>query len=401
MQQDNTLNNQLLSILSQLQGDGNLTARSLLETMFNIMMKAERSLHLEGNPEDKGNGYLHRELGTPLGPLCIQVPRDRDGDFRPEILPKPHQRDIDDRLNIIESLLVSGYAPSQIESTLKRLGMHYNQDELAQLKEHYLERFQQWQNREIDQDLIGIFVDVYHASVNMDGRVVKAAIYVVIGLDFSGQKSLLGLYVYKGHETKGFWLQTLNQLIERGLKCPLFVISDDFPGLKDAVNALFPQALHQLCTVHMQRNVHRHMEKIDAQDFNNEFNNIKNGKDFEFCIREFTALCSRYQEKYPAFIKGLLKDKENYFYYAYLPSEVRRYFYSTNWVESANSCLESLRMRMGGFFQSESAFEVNVYLVFERISAKKWQKGVPKIKGELHAFQQLFAQKYDRVPLGN
>jgi len=83
----------------------------------------------------------------------------------------------------------------------------------------------------------------------------KTALYVIISLDFEGRKDLAGLYLYDGSECKAYWLQTLNQLIERGIKCPLLIVSDDFAGLKNAISTLFPDALHQLCLIHMQRNV--------------------------------------------------------------------------------------------------------------------------------------------------
>lgn len=398
-EKSNTLDDSLAAILKQLQQDDNLSVKSLLETMLNLVMKAERNVHLQSNPEDKGNGYFNRQLGTPLGSLSLEVPRDRDGDFRPAILPKPHQRDIEQRINFLESLLVCGYSPNSIAASFAEIGMHYNADELSTLKDEYLRAFQQWQTRELDKDMIALYIDVYHASANLDGKVVKVAIYVILGIDFNGVKSLLGIYLYKGHETKGFWLQTLNQIIDRGLCNPLYIISDDFSGLKDAVSTLFPKAYHQLCTVHMQRNVHRNMDKQDAIHFNESFSDIKNAKDFETCTREFKQLCEQYQKDYPSFIKALLEDTNNYFACTKLPKSIRKFFYSSNAVESANSCIERLRIRMGGFFQSEAALQVNIYLIFRRLSEKKWQHGVPWIKNELYAVRQLFAQTYDRQPM--
>lgn len=154
------------NMINELQTDSNLTLKQLLQTGMNLLMAAERQLHLQQQPQDKGNGYFARQLGTPLGSLDLKVPRDRDGDFRPSLLPKPHQRDFEERSQWIESLLLSGSSPKQIELSLSQLGMHYNREELEQLKASYYESFQQWQKRELPNDMMGLFIDVYKRLVN-------------------------------------------------------------------------------------------------------------------------------------------------------------------------------------------------------------------------------------------
>jgi transposase-like protein len=255
-------------MLDEIQKGNNPTTAEILQTTMNMLMLAERNLHLNANTADKGNGYFNRGLGTPMGKLDIRVPRDRDGDFRPAILPGHHQRDYQERNEFLESLFLNGYSPNNIRRTFNSLELHYNPKELDELKSEYYDLFQKWQNRQLPEDMIGLFIDVYHNETNIDGKVCKSALYVIVGIDFNGLKHLFGLYLYEGNENKGFWLQTLNQLVDRGLKRPLIIASDDFPGLKDAINTLFPNALHQLCFIHMQRNVRRNMGTDDAKIFN-------------------------------------------------------------------------------------------------------------------------------------
>jgi putative transposase len=386
------------NMLNEIQKGNNPTAAEILQTTMNLLMLAERNLHLDGKTADKGNGYFNRELGTPMGKIDLRVPRDRNGDFRPAILPAPHQRDYRERDEFLESLFLNGYSPNNIRQTLNFLDLHYNPKELDQLKDRYYELFQKWQNRQLPEDVVGLFIDVYHSETNIDGKVCKSALYVIVGIDFNGQKDLFGLYLYEGNETKGFWLQTLNQLIDRGLKRPLIIASDDFPGLKDAIKTLFPNALHQLCFIHMQRNVRRNMGTDDAKTFNETLKQIRLMKKQEECTKQFTSLCENYQQQYPDFIKGLLDDTQNYFAFKHLPSEVQKHFYTTNIVESVNSTIEKLRIKMGGFFQSKETLYLNVFLAVRALGQRKWHKGVPMIKANLYYLRQLFAQRYNELP---
>lgn len=385
-------------IVSKMQQGGNIGATQLLETAMNLVMMAERNLHLSQNPSDKGNGYFERKLGTPMGQLDLQVPRDRDGDFRPSILPIPYQRDYQERYDFLQTLMLNGYSPNTIKQTFDKLNLHYNPKELQQLKENYSKLFYDWQQRELPEDVIALFIDVYHCNTFINGGIRKTALYVIISLDFEGKKDLAGLYLYDGSECKAFWLQTLNHLIERGIKCPLLIVSDDFSGLKNAVNTLFPNALHQLCFIHMQRNVRKQMGPQDAKYFNQALQQIKIISDINVCQTQFSELCEKYKKQYPAFISALLDDKENYFAFKNIPTDIQKHFYTTNIVESVNSIIETLRYKMGGFFQSKDALYVNIFLSIQSLQQRKWKRGVPMIKGYIYALRQLFAQRYNRQP---
>ena len=128
--------------LPQIQALRKGATAKLLEKAFEVVMKAERDLHLEGQSEDKGNGYYERSLGTPMGTLAVAVPRDRDGDFRPQILPRPHLRDIEERAEMLQALFGVSYSPSSIGSVLHALGMHYSPEQLEGLRRYYLEEYQ-------------------------------------------------------------------------------------------------------------------------------------------------------------------------------------------------------------------------------------------------------------------
>ena len=134
-------NNELEKILEQIQKNGNFSAKEILQTAMNLLMQSERNVHVWQSPEDKGNGYFNRVLGTPVGELQLKVPRDRNGDFRSSILPASHQRDLNERFDSMEALFLNSYSPNQIRRTLNQMDLHYNPKELEQLKNEYLDLF--------------------------------------------------------------------------------------------------------------------------------------------------------------------------------------------------------------------------------------------------------------------
>ena len=392
----NNIDNDFLQVL--LQNNKNFSTSKILEHVFNLLMKAERHIHLEQNSNDKANGYYHRKLGTPVGALGLEVPRDRDGDFRPQVLPSPHRRDTNDRLSILQALLLSSYSPSAINSILNSLGLSYSKEELELLKNQYLDDFNAWNNRDLPQDVIGIFIDAYSSEVKAGGKVKKLTAFVTLGFDFEGFKDIFAIELYQGNETKEFWLSFFNKLLDRGLKNPLFVVSDDFSGITSAVSTLFPKAFHQLCYVHLKRNIKKNMGKHDAQRLNDKLSMLKTYPDHQQAVDEFVSVLSQYEEKYPHFVKYTKQKAPYYFNFLHLPQDVRKYFYTTNAVESFNSILEDKRNRAGGFFQSVDYLKVNIYIHYRKLKSQKWNAPAPLIRANLYSFNQLFARRYNRSP---
>lgn len=391
----------LADLLEQVQSGQPLTSATILETVLNLLMKAERAAHLSTQTQDKGNGFYTRKLGTPAGELDLRVPRDRDGDFRPRILPALRQRDSDERFPLLEELAVNGYSPNQIQRTLNGLNLHYNPEELALLKERYREEAHGWQHRQLDSDYLALFIDAYHAHTCIEGKVQKSSTFVILGINWQGHKELIGIYHFIGGENKTYWLQTLNQIIARGLKKPLYIVSDDFSGLKEAIHTLFPQSFHQLCFVHLQRNVKRNMGKEDAAQMNQSLSQLKLVSDFEIALGRFNTTCDEFEKKYPHFIEHIRLRGSHYLAFLHVPIEVRKFLYTTNAVESFNSTLEKIRQRLGGFFQNQEVLNINIHLHYQRLKEDKWSKGVPFIKARLYELRPLYVRQFGHLPLGS
>jgi transposase-like protein len=174
----------------------------------------------------------------------------------------------------------------------------------------------------------------------------------------------------------------------------MVIVSDDFPGLTQAIGNLFPQTDHQLCFLHMQRNIKKNMSKQDAKQFYEELSLIKKINDYEKAIVKFEDLCKSYEKKYPSYIKGLLNKKDNYFNYKKYPEQVRKYIYTTNVVENINSRIELIRANTGGYFQSIKTAEVAIYVTVSRIEKNKWKEPLPLVKSALYELKQIFVKKF-------
>jgi len=172
------------------------------------------------------------------------------------------------------------------------------------------------------------------------------------------------------------------------------IVSDDFPGLSEALKALYPLSEHQLCYLHLQRNVRRNMGKEDASLFNKELEHIKSLREPEEGKERFEKLSHQYQTKYPSFIKSILPKKNNYLCFLRYPEEIRRYIYTTNSVESLHSRIEHIRMKLGGYFQSVSILEINLMLQVDRLKQKKWKNPIPTLKSKAYELLQLFNTKF-------
>ena len=374
------------------------TAR--FKAIMEILMKAERTVHLENSLNDKGNGYMKRKLNTSLGQLELKVPRDRNGDFRPTVLPPKYQRFDDSYLNLINAGINNFYSQSGIKNYLSNLNLPYSKEQLEKLSEKVYEEYQVWKKRELPQDVIALFIDGYHTEIyeEKENRVVKAVVYLVIGIDFKGEKDLYAIEFITGNENKESWLSVLNNLISRGLKRPLVIISDDFKGLDEAVKTLFPKAYHQLCWTHFRRNIRKNMGKKDANEFSQFLDKLKLEKDFESAKAKFIEFSDKFKEKYPSYISYIQQKHELFLCFFRFDYNVRKHFYTTNIVESFNNILGIIERNSGGFFRSKKMLEVNCYIKRNQLKTKKWSKPAPNIKANIYYLIQMFAYVYGDKP---
>lgn len=387
----------LASLLEQIQQQDSFEGlKSINEAFLNALMKKERDVFLRNNSNNKGNGFYPRGLQTGLGKIDLMIPRDRLNEFRPFLLPESWQRGDQSYDDLLASLIIHAYSPNKIRSILQNLGLSYSDTEIDELKEELYQRSIEFKTQELNAEAFCLYIDAYHTKIKEpDSRkVTKAVVHTVIGVDLTGNKEVYGYYEYFGSETKEHWLMILNDLINRGLKKVLVIASDDFPGLSMAIQVLLPKTDHQLCFIHMQRNVRKHMSRDDSKEFNDTLKTLRTFKDQQKAIANFMSLCDTYRKKYPIFIDYLLNNQERYFTFLKYPSVIRKHIYTTNTVEGFNSRLEVMRVNLGGYFQTTKTLNIAMQVLIDKLKKNKWRKPVPTIRGAEYEIHQLFNQRF-------
>jgi len=365
---------------------------SIASHLLNGLMNKEREIFLRNQIEDnKANGFYSRDIACNLGNLNLFVPRDRNSDFRSSVLPNHWQRGDDSYNEFLLNLILQSYSPNKIKALLKSMNLPYSAEEIEEIKEDLFLKAKEFKNKQITENIFAIFIDAYHTQIKDDeNKIKKAVIYSIISIDLKGKKELCGFYTFFGSESKEDWLVIFNNLISRGLKRLTLVISDDFSGLKEAISALFPRAKHQLCYIHMQRNIRRNMGKNDAKIFNEELSLIRKDKDKKSALKRFENLCNEYRDKYQFYIEKLLAKKELYFNFIDFPEPIRKHIYTTNIVENFNSRIEVKRINSGGHFQSMKIVDIAIYVIGNNLHQNRWKNPIPAFKECEYEINQLF-----------
>ena len=242
---------------------------------------------------------------------------------------------------MLYSLVVNGYSPAELRRTLSELGLPYTEEEMDKIIEDLRERLEDFKSRQLPSEVFALIIDGYHTEVRHQGRVRKACVYTVLGIDFQWQKDIYGFYLFFGSESKEGWLRVLNDLIDRGLQKVVLVVSDDFSGLSEAIKSLLPDTEHQLCFVHLKRKIQRGMGRQSAREFLKRLKEIKElSVSYEEAVEDFKILCKEYEEQYPSFMKAIWRKAEMYFQFMKYPEEVRKYIYTSNSAENFNRRIE-------------------------------------------------------------
>ena len=370
----------------------------LLEAVINRFMQRERELYL-ASVEDSANGFYSRNLQLAIGKLHLVVPRVRSSgssNFRPILLPPPYQRVGHDYEEVLAALLANGYSQSGIEQALKTLDLPYSREKVEQLTDEIYQRLQDFRHLPLKPEMLAVFLDAYHASMRLEEKRVKEiSIYTAVGIDLDGQKSILGYWVNETPENLGFWTEVMQDLIQRGLTRPLLFVSDDFSGLKAVVRKLFPLADHQICYVHLQRNLHSHLSKQLYATVKRSLYLARTSKDLEEGKTHFEEACAEVAKEKPDLAGRMRGREENYLAFLKYPQGARKHLYTTNSVESMNAGLEMMRSALGGYFPSRKALDVNYFIQVENRN-HRWMKkphdGLGLCAPELH---QLYALRYE------
>lgn len=240
--------------------------QEMLEAEMDVTLGYSRNEPSMKNTDNSRNGYTKKTVRSELGPLEIDVPRDRKGEFVPKIVPK-YKRDISGIEEKVISLYARGMSTRDIHEQIKELyGVEISAEMVSKITERIVPEIKEWQNRTLDPIYPFIFMDAIHYKIREDDRILNRAAYVVLGVNIEGNKDILGIWIGDNESSK-FWLGILNELKNRGVNDVLMFCVDGLTGLRDAITAVYPKLEVQRCIIHQLRNLFKYVSYKDLKEF--------------------------------------------------------------------------------------------------------------------------------------
>jgi len=343
------------------------------------MMQAELSEHLGYEPyEAKGrnsgnsrNGSYKRKVRTSEGETAIQVPRDRNGSFEPQILPKGTTSTTNELENKIIGMYAKGMSVRDIQEQLSELyGVDVSPTTLSAITDKVWGLVEAWQNRPLASIYAIVYLDAIHLKVRHENKVENTAVYIVLGVDLEGQRDILGHWIGEGGEGANFWLSVITDLQTRGVKDILIACMDGLTGFKEAVQAVFPNTVIQRCVIHQIRNSLKYVSWKDRKAFMSDLRQVYGAPTREAAETGLLHLSEVWSGRYAVAVRSWESNWEDLSTFFDFPSEIRRLIYTTNTVEGYNRQLRKIVKTKGAFPSGEAARKL--LFLANRDITKKW-----------------------------
>jgi len=350
--------------------------KQLTKRLIERAMKAELTHQLgyeKHDPQGRGsgnsrNGKSRKNLKGDFGEIEIEVPRDREGQFEPKIVPK-HQRRFDGFDDKILSMYARGMTTREIQGHLQEIyGVEVSPSLISEVTDGVWEEVQTWQSRPLERVYAIVYLDALFVKMRHEGRVENRAVYVAIGIALDGRKEVLGLWTGDTEGSK-FWLVVITELKNRGVEDILIACVDGLKGFPEAIEAVYPQAQVQLCIVHLVRNSLKFVGFRERKAVAKDLKAIYSAPTAEAAEQELRLFSEKWGKTHGA-IEGLWRRHWGRVvpFFAF-PLEIRKIIYTTNAVESLNMSLRKIT-KMRASFPSEQAALKLLYLALKNVSAK-------------------------------
>jgi putative transposase len=340
------------------------------------------------------NGTTGKTLKGKSGEIQIDVPRDRNGTFEPQIV-KKHQTRFDGFDDKILSMYARGMTTRDIQAHLQEIyGVEVSATLISNVTDGVVEEVKAWQNRPLDAIYPILYLDALHVKIRDAGHVQNRAIYVALGVQLEGQKEVLGLWAGQAEGAK-FWLQVVTELKNRGVQDIFIACVDGLKGLPQAIETVFPKAQVQLCIVHLVRNSLNYVSWKERKTVAADLKPIYRAATSEDAWQQLEAFSEKWDGRYPSISQIWRRNWDQVSPFFAYPAEIRKVIYTTNAVESLNMSLRKVIKTRGSFPTEEAALKL-LFLGLERAS-KKWTRPVQDWKAALNRFAILYE---DRLPRG-
>lgn len=342
------------------------------------------------NSGNSRNGYSEKTIKSENGELLINIPRDRNGDFEPKIIPKNQTRfdGFDDR---IISLYARGMTTRDIQEQLQDLyGVEISAALISNVTNAVIDEVKIWQSRPLDKLYPIVYLDALVIKVQEDKRVINKAFYLAVGIDIDGEKELLGIWVSQNEGAK-FWLSVLTELKNRGVEDIFIACVDGLTGFPEAIEAVYPRTQVQLCIVHMVRNSLRYVSWKNRKIVAADLKVIYGANTIDEAELALTAFVTKWDKEFPSISKSWREKWHNLTPFFAYPADIRKAIYTTNAIESINMSLRKV-IKNKRVFPSDDAVLKQLYLALKNIS-KKWTMPIHNWKAALNCFAIMFDER--------
>jgi putative transposase len=351
--------------------------RELTRAVVNRAMGAELSHHLgyengqcpaEGQA-NRRNGTSDKTVRTGHGPIQVEVPRDRDGTFEPELIPK-HARDFDGFDDKIVSMYARGMTVREIRAHLEEIyGVQVSADLISRVTDAVVEELHAWQSRPLEPVYLVAYLDALVVKVRDKSGVQNKSVYIVVGVRPDGCKEVLGLWLQQTEGAK-FWLTILSELRQRGVEDFLVLCADGLTGLPEAVEAAFPKAIFQTCIVHMVRSSTRFVPWKERKAVCADLRAVYSAQCADSAHKALEAFEERWGARFPMVAPAWRRRWDEVTPFLAFPPEIRRAIYTTNAIEALNRQLRKV-LKTRGHMPNEQAALKLLYLAV-RNAQKNW-----------------------------
>jgi len=363
--------------------------RALEIEMEEHLGEKEKGIRPSGNSR---NGYTQKILKTDTSEIPLEIPRDRDSTFEPQLVKKNQRRsgDLDSK---ILSLYAKGMTTRDITATFKEMyDVDVSPTLISKITEGVMEEVIAWQNRPLDSIYPILFLDCIVIKVRENKRVINKSIYLALAINSEGVKELLGLWIAENEGAK-FWMNVLTELQNRGVSDIFIAAVDGLTGFPEAINTVFPKTKIQLCVVHQVRNSLKYVSYKDRKTVAAELKKIYQSITEDEARMELDRFAEKWDSQYPSISKGWYRNWDNLITLFDYPDEIRKVIYTTNAIESLNSVIRKTIKNRKIFPNDESAVKI-IYLAIEQAS-KKWSMPLRDWKPAMNRFAIEYEGRFD------
>jgi transposase-like protein len=343
----------------------------LIKQLTEAALQAELESYLTTEiNNNRKNDKSSKTMKSSVDEFELDVPRDRNGSYEPQIV-KKHQTHLSDYIEQkILSLYALGNSYSQISEHIQEMyGIEFSKATISAVTDKVIPLLKEWQQRPLESIYPFVWLDAIHYKIKDNGRYISKAVYTILGVGLNGKKEILGLYLSE-NEGANFWLQVLTDLNNRGVQDILIASVDGLKGFPEAIKAIFPNTEIQLCIVHQIRNSIRYVASKNQKEFMKDLKLIYQAISKEAAEEALIHLEEKWGKKYPIVIQSWKNKWENLSSYFKYPEDIRRIIYTTNIIESVHRQFRKLTKTKGAFPNENSLLKL-LYMGIQNAS-KKW-----------------------------